>query len=136
MMDSAKFRVPVVVIAAIAVALACTSAAGASGTDVLVDCNNNDGLTRKYSAAELRSALSNIGADQDEYSDCRSIIQAELLAVTRRNQPKPPDPNKPLSKAAKAKLLKSLSKEQKSVSGGVNTDTAGTPVSPGEGRTL
>lgn len=59
--------------------LTIPAAAMASGDDVLQDCADDTELSRTYSQAEYKSALSKIPADLDEYTDCRDIIrQAQL----------------------------------------------------------
>ena len=64
---------PVAVVAVLALA----PAAGASPTDVLRACLNEQSLDR-FSDADKRGALNQLAADQDEYSDCRSVIGASI----------------------------------------------------------
>lgn len=71
-----RFR-HLIVPAAVLAAMACTSTAAASGTDVLRACLNEQSLDR-FSDAEKRDALNQLAADQDEYSDCRSVIGAAI----------------------------------------------------------
>lgn len=77
--------------AAVLAALACTSTAAASGTDVLRACLNERSLDG-FSDAEKRDALNQLAADQDEYSDCRSVIGASIgnkkvIATASSNSP-------------------------------------------------
>lgn len=58
-----------------ALALAPVAAAGPSA--VLQDCSDGS-LDGSYSDAEKRSALGQIPADLDEYSDCRAVIGGAL----------------------------------------------------------
>jgi len=63
-------------VAALAV-LALVPSAGASPTGVLRACLNEQSLDG-YSDADKRAALNQLAADQDEYSDCRSVIGASI----------------------------------------------------------
>ncbi len=65
-----------------ALALCTSQGAAALGaqTEVVADCNSHGGLTRHYSNAELRSALSTMPADVKEYTNCFDVIQRALLA--------------------------------------------------------
>lgn len=47
---------------------------------VVADCNAHAALTRHYSIAQLRAALSSIPADVAEYSNCHDVIQHQLLS--------------------------------------------------------
>ena len=71
-----RFRHLIAPVAVLA-ALVCTSTAAASGVDVLRACLNEQSLDR-FSDAEKRDALNQLAADQDEYSDCRSVIGASI----------------------------------------------------------
>ena len=71
-----RFRHLVACVAVLA-ALTGASSAAASGTDVLRACLNEQSLER-FSDAEKRDALNQLAADQDEYSDCRSVIGASI----------------------------------------------------------
>jgi len=62
---------------AILAALACAPAAAASPTAVLRACINEQSLDG-FSDADKRAALNQLAADQDEYSDCRSVIGASI----------------------------------------------------------
>jgi hypothetical protein len=66
-------------------ALAAT--ASASPSRVLSDCNFHAQLTQRYSAGDLQGALSTMGADQKEYTDCYDVIQRALLADLGRIHP-------------------------------------------------
>ncbi len=123
--------------AALAV-LAPVPAAIASGTDVVADCNANNGLSQNWSTADLNSALNNLPADVDEYSDCRAIIKNALSREARNQVRKPPILNakKPTQKQL-AMIERQIKREaRKRSSGGVGTDTAGAAVLPGAGKTL
>jgi len=63
-------------VAALAV-LALVPSPGASATGVLRACLNSQSLDG-YSDADKRAALNQLAADQDEYSDCRSVIGASI----------------------------------------------------------
>jgi hypothetical protein len=54
------------------------SAAGLS--PAVADCNAHLRLTRHYSPAQLRGALSTMPADIKEYTNCYDVIQRALLA--------------------------------------------------------
>jgi hypothetical protein len=68
------------------VAITCALAAvvpgvGAAATPAADrDCNAHGGLTQHYSAAQLRTALSEMPADEQEYTNCYDVIQRQLLA--------------------------------------------------------
>lgn len=110
----------------------------ASGSDVIADCNTNDGLSRQWSTAELNAALNNLPTDVDEYSDCRAIIRNALSRQTRPAVPKPKIlGGKAASKAQLAKIKREIKSEaRKRSAGGVGTGTASAPVIPGAGKTL
>ena len=71
-----RFRHLIAPVAVLAV-LALVPAAGASSTGVLRACLNEQSLDG-YSDADKRAALNQLAADQDEYSDCRSVIGASI----------------------------------------------------------
>lgn len=83
-------------IAILVVLVAAPATALGSYRDVLRDCADADGLSGTYSQAEYTKALENLGADLDEYTDCRAQIRLARLkaagsgaggrsgAVTRR----------------------------------------------------
>lgn len=52
----------------------------ASQAAAVADCNAHNRLTRHYSVAELRGALSTMGADVKEYTNCYDVIDSTLLA--------------------------------------------------------
>lgn len=57
------------------------SPAGAAGVSpVITDCSLHGELTKHYSVAELRSALSNMPVDDREYTNCPDVINRALLA--------------------------------------------------------
>lgn len=71
-------------IAVVAALCACgavaVTPAGAAQTRPVADCNAHGHLTRKYSDAQLRTALSTMSADVKEYTNCYDVIQRALLA--------------------------------------------------------
>lgn len=62
---------------AVLAVLAFAPAAAASPTAVVRACLNEQSLDG-YSDADKRAALNQLAADQDEYSDCRSVIGASI----------------------------------------------------------
>ncbi|MGI8904846.1 MAG: hypothetical protein ACR2IP_14605 [Solirubrobacteraceae bacterium] len=54
--------------------------ASAGGAVALRDCNLKNRLTRTYSVAELRQALSTMSVDVKEYTNCYDVIRSQLLA--------------------------------------------------------
>jgi hypothetical protein len=66
---------------------AAAASASASPSGVLSDCNYHAQLTQRYSAGDLQGALSTMGADQKEYTDCYDVIQRALLADLGRIHP-------------------------------------------------
>jgi hypothetical protein len=66
--------------AATAVAgLMSVSAALASSSQVISDCNSNGRLTSSYSRSDLQGALNGMGADTKEYTNCSDVIRRALL---------------------------------------------------------
>jgi ABC-type phosphate transport system substrate-binding protein len=55
-------------------------AAAAGLSPPVADCEQNGQLTRHYSAAELREALSTMPAEVAEYTNCPNVINQALLA--------------------------------------------------------
>lgn len=53
----------------------------ASGADVILDCNDNGRLTRKYTQKEYRQALAQMPADVRQYTDCENIIRRAQLGL-------------------------------------------------------
>ncbi|MBK5230569.1 MAG: hypothetical protein JJE27_05270 [Thermoleophilia bacterium] len=51
----------------------------ASSASLIKDCNADGSIDGKYSASDLKNALSSLPADVDQYSDCRSLINQALL---------------------------------------------------------
>jgi hypothetical protein len=80
-----------VLCAACACSAALVATASASATSVLSDCNDHAQLTQQYSAGDLQEALSTMGADQKEYTDCYDVIQRALLADLGRLHPRTVD---------------------------------------------
>ena len=67
-------------ITALAGALALLpSTAWGSGNDVIRDCTDNGRIDQKHGPIDYQQALANLPSDVDEYTDCRSIIQAARL---------------------------------------------------------
>ncbi|MFY9489063.1 MAG: hypothetical protein WAP35_10280 [Solirubrobacterales bacterium] len=67
--------------------LLISGSAFASGDDVVADCTDNGSIDRKYSSGELKSALSGLRTDVEEYTDCRSLIEQALLeSMKKRNK--------------------------------------------------
>ncbi|MGH2740989.1 MAG: hypothetical protein ACRDN8_00620, partial [Thermoleophilaceae bacterium] len=73
-----RFRHLIAPVAVLAV-LAFAPSAAADGTAVLRACLNEQSL-EGFSDADKRAALNQLAADQDEYSDCRSVIGASIGA--------------------------------------------------------
>jgi hypothetical protein len=68
-------------IAALAAALALLAipgSAGASGEDVIRDCADDGQFSRHYSPDDLNWARDHLPTDIREYTDCKSLIEAEL----------------------------------------------------------
>jgi hypothetical protein len=51
-----------------------------SPSQVISDCNANGHLTGSYSRRDLQSALSGMGADTKEYTNCYDVIRSALLS--------------------------------------------------------
>lgn len=68
------------------VALACAFfAAGPGGalaasSPVVADCNAHGRLTQSYTVPQLRTALVQMPADVQEYTNCYNVVQSALLA--------------------------------------------------------
>jgi hypothetical protein len=71
-----QLRTSLVVIAVLLLGL--PAAAHASGSAVIRDCAQDGVLNKHYSQKDLRDALNNLPSDIDEYTDCRSVIQAAM----------------------------------------------------------
>lgn len=67
-------------LAALGACLMTAAPAPAAQAPAISDCNANGKLTQHYSVTQLREALSTMGADVKEYTDCYDVIQRELLA--------------------------------------------------------
>lgn len=63
-------------------------AAHASGKDVIRDCTDDEVLTKTYTQADYKQALSQLASDSDQYSNCRSVIKRAQLAALRGKQSK------------------------------------------------
>jgi hypothetical protein len=79
-----KLNVPTQVFA-VSLALVASAAGApsalASPGQVVSDCNSNGYLTGHYSRADLQSALSGMGADVKEYTNCYDVIRRALAAT-------------------------------------------------------
>jgi hypothetical protein len=128
------FRAAAAIVAASVIGVPVAQAAG---EEVWADCNANNGLTGKYSKSQLNTALRNVPADVAEYSDCVSIIRAELSRMIRKQVPPPAilSSKKP-SKAQLEKFEREVERQLEESGGDVSTDLGGTTVVPGAGRTL
>jgi hypothetical protein len=62
-------------------------AAGAASSPVVADCSSHGRLTRQYSLSQLRTALSEIPTDLQEYTNCYAVIQRALLAQVSNTRP-------------------------------------------------
>jgi hypothetical protein len=58
--------------------LGLPAAAHASAADVIRDCAQDGKLDKTYTQKELQDAERNLPSDIDEYTDCRSVIQAAM----------------------------------------------------------
>lgn len=58
--------------------LGLPAAARASGSEVIRDCAQDGKLDKHYSQKELQDAERNLPSDIDEYTDCRSVIRAQM----------------------------------------------------------
>ncbi len=68
-------------------ALLAPSAALASWEDLLQQaCGEKGRVTGTFTQAEYKKALANIPTDADQYSNCRSIIEAAQLAASTGSQ--------------------------------------------------
>jgi hypothetical protein len=59
------------------------TAADASVSQILRDCQLHGHLTHHYSQKDYRNALASLQGDQSEYSDCESVIKAAQAADAR-----------------------------------------------------
>ena len=70
--------------------LLTTTAAHASGQDVIRDCTDDEVMSKTYTQKEYRAALNELAADADQYGNCRDVIlraqQAALAAGTSRDK--------------------------------------------------
>lgn len=62
-----------------AIALAVVSPASASSSAVN-DCTSHGRLTQHYTVGQLRAALDTMPADVQEYTNCYTVIHAQILA--------------------------------------------------------
>ena len=64
---------------AMVVALALPAAAqAASPSSILIDCQQDGKLDRKYSNGDLRRAKGQLSGDQAEYTDCLEVLEAAI----------------------------------------------------------
>ena len=78
---------PGLIAVALCAALLAPSAALASWEDLLKQaCGKNGQVTGTFTQSEYKQALANIPADADQYSNCRSIIEAAQLAASTGSQ--------------------------------------------------
>lgn len=61
-------------------AVSVPAAAHAATSPAVADCTAHGRLTHHYTVAQLHSALSQMPADVQEYTNCYAIIQRALLA--------------------------------------------------------
>lgn len=72
----------VALMAALALLSGPTTAALASGRDVLNDCTDDEVMQKSYTQKEYRDALAQLQGDTDEYGNCRDVIRrAQLKAA-------------------------------------------------------
>ncbi len=60
------------------------AAARAATSPAVADCTAHGRLTQHYTVAQLHSALSQMPADVQEYTNCYAIIQRALLSEVSR----------------------------------------------------
>lgn len=69
-----------------------SSAAHASGKDVIRDCTDDEVMSKTYTQKEYRDALKQLAADADQYGNCRDVIlraqQAALAAGRSKDNDK------------------------------------------------
>jgi hypothetical protein len=53
--------------------------AGAASSPAVADCVSHGRLTRQYSVSQLHTALTELPADIQEYTNCYAVIQHALL---------------------------------------------------------
>ena len=107
-------------------ALLAPSAALASWEDLLQQaCGTKGQVTGTFTQAEYKEALANIPADADQYSNCRSILEAaQLAAATGSNA---------ISEAqAEAILATATPQEQQAIATAVNRAAVGTTATVGD----
>ena len=107
-------------------ALLAPSAALASWEDLLQQaCGEKGQVTGTFTQAEYKEALANIPADADQYSNCRSIIEAaQLAAATGSNA---------ISEAQAAEILATATpEEQQAIATAVTESSKGTKAKVGD----
>ncbi len=67
-------------LALVPAALVSAAPAAASSSQVLADCNSSGHLTGSYSRTDLQGALSGMGADTREYTNCYDVVRRALLS--------------------------------------------------------
>jgi hypothetical protein len=76
-----RLNVLIALFAAVTVAGSMSgSAAFASSSQVISDCNSNGHLTGSYSRSDLQGALNGMGADVKEYTNCSDVIRRALVS--------------------------------------------------------
>jgi hypothetical protein len=65
--------------ATLLVLLLLPATAFASGRDVLLDCTDDEVLSKTYTQDEYKSALKQLPTDADEYGACRDVIRRAML---------------------------------------------------------
>ncbi len=66
---------------------ASVPAQAATSSPVVADCISHGRLTHQYSVTQLHTALAQIPADTQEYTNCYALIQHALLAQVSSSRP-------------------------------------------------
>ena len=77
-------RIRLITLSLLSALLAGAPAALASGRTVIVDCTDDEVLSRTYTQQEYRDALRQLPADADQYGNCRDIIARAQEAAARK----------------------------------------------------
>lgn len=107
-------------------ALLAPTAALASWEDLLQQaCGPKGQVTGTFTQAEYKEALANIPADADQYSNCRSIIEAAQLATATGSNA--------ISEAQAAAILATATpEEQQAIAAAVAESSKGTKAKVGD----
>ena len=107
-------------------ALLAPSAALASWEDLLQQaCGTKGQVTGTFTQAEYKEALANIPADADQYSNCRSILEAAQLEAASRSSA--------ISEAQAAAILATATpEEQAAIVTAVNQAAVGSKAKVGD----